>query len=98
MSISILDRIIIKGFSIKDENKELVAMTIFLLCCKFNEAHQPSIRELNTLLYKEEDHQIKEYLTMEKDILELVHYNIWEDGEVYEELAKMELKYRSLPS
>ena len=68
----------------------MIAITIFLLSCKFNEASQPTFRDVNKLLYRPEDHEIDQYLIMEKKILELIDYDMWIDGDIYDKMARME--------
>lgn len=56
MAISLLDKLLLQGFSLNKHNLELVSATLTLICTKFNEIYPISIRRLNSLLRADKNH------------------------------------------
>ena len=75
----------------------MIATSIFILSCKFNEAKRPSFKEINILLRKDPNDKLDEFLYMEREILEQFDYNIWEKEEIYDKLCQLEDQFSCVP-
>lgn len=92
LAIGVLDKLILRGFTFEEEECELVAGSLLLLCTKFNEVYPVTVRKINLLM--NEEHALDQFVDMEANILSTLDFNLFLEDALYEELAEFEARFQ----
>lgn len=90
LALGLLDKLLLQGLVLTQDNFELVAGSILLASTKFNEVYPVTIRKLNIL--SEEEHSLQQFVDAEAAILQNIEFTVTLDP-AYEELCELETEY-----
>lgn len=76
LAISLLDRLIIRNFRIREDSFEFICGILMIISAKFNEIYPPSLRKVRSLVKDGLDHSSEEFINLEATILGQLDYNI----------------------
>lgn len=86
IALGLLDKLLLQGLVLTQDNFELVAGSILLASTKFNEVYPVTIRKLNIL--SEEEHSLQQFVDAEAAILQNIEFTVTLDP-AYEELCEL---------
>lgn len=86
ITFGMLDKLLIKGLKLSDNNYELVGAVILLISTKFNEVYPTPIKNLNSLC--KDEYSVRQIIEAEGVILQNLDYTIQLEP-IYEELVEL---------
>lgn len=90
IALGLLDKLLLQGLTLSQDNYELVTGSILLASTKFNEVYPVTVRKLNLL--SEEEHSLQQFVEAEAAILQNIEFTVTLDP-AYEELAELETHF-----